>query len=370
MKSNTTFDRIKVPTLLVDEQKCRRNIRRMAEKARRSGVHFRPHFKTHQSAVIGEWFREEGVRSITVSSIGMARYFADAGWDDVTVAFPVNLREMEEILDLAGRIRLHLVANSTEVVKLLDKQMQHRVGIFVEIDTGYHRSGIPDRELSSVQQIMGECLGSRNLMFQGFLSHFGDTYEVTGSEAVKAIYLQGVHKLRDLREKVDTVGNCLISIGDTPSCSLVERFDEVDEIRPGNFVFYDVMQQSIGACTEDEIAVCLAAPVTDLYPERGEAVVYAGAVHLSKEKLLYKGEWIFGLVVELTADGWSAPLPGGTLTRISQEHGILKMPPEIMRTLERGSLIGILPVHSCLTANLMRQYTTLTGLSIAMNGGA
>jgi len=33
----------------------------------------------------------------------------------------------------------------------------------------------------------------------------------------------------------------LISYGDTPSCSIAENFDEVDEIRPGNFVFYDVM---------------------------------------------------------------------------------------------------------------------------------
>lgn len=91
------LDNIKHPTLLLDEQRCRANIRLMAEKARRNNVRFRPHFKSHQSAIIGEWFREEGVRAITVSSVGMASYFAEAGWDDITVAFPVNLREMDEI---------------------------------------------------------------------------------------------------------------------------------------------------------------------------------------------------------------------------------------------------------------------------------
>ncbi len=98
--------KINRPTLLVDEALCRRNIARMAEKARIAGVRFRPHFKTHQSAAIGEWFREAGVTAITVSSVSMARYFSGAGWSDITIAFPVNLREMEEINRLAGEIHL------------------------------------------------------------------------------------------------------------------------------------------------------------------------------------------------------------------------------------------------------------------------
>ena len=64
------------PTFVVDPVICRRNIARMADKARGAGLKFRPHFKTHQSAAIGAWFREEGVTAITVSSVSMARYFA------------------------------------------------------------------------------------------------------------------------------------------------------------------------------------------------------------------------------------------------------------------------------------------------------
>ena len=81
------------PTLLLDVVRARRNIARMADKARRNGVRFRPHFKTHQSAAIGAWFRAEGVACITVSSVTMARYFADQGWQDITIVFPVNVRE-------------------------------------------------------------------------------------------------------------------------------------------------------------------------------------------------------------------------------------------------------------------------------------
>ena len=48
------------PTIVLDELRVRSNIRRMAHRARQNQVRFRPHFKTHQSAAIGEWFRERG----------------------------------------------------------------------------------------------------------------------------------------------------------------------------------------------------------------------------------------------------------------------------------------------------------------------
>jgi D-serine deaminase-like pyridoxal phosphate-dependent protein len=69
------------PTLLLDEARCRANIARMAAHAKASNTRLRPHFKTHQSAKIGEWIRAEGVTSIACSSLRMAAYFADAGWD-------------------------------------------------------------------------------------------------------------------------------------------------------------------------------------------------------------------------------------------------------------------------------------------------
>ena len=80
------------PTLLLDETRCRANIRRMADKARAHGLDFRPHCKTHQSLAIGRWLREAGVEKITVSSVAMAAYFARE-WDDITIAFLLLLPE-------------------------------------------------------------------------------------------------------------------------------------------------------------------------------------------------------------------------------------------------------------------------------------
>ena len=68
----STMIQVTEPTMVLNEEVCKSNIARMAAKAKAANVVFRPHFKTHQSREIGEWFRASGVDKITVSSLNMA----------------------------------------------------------------------------------------------------------------------------------------------------------------------------------------------------------------------------------------------------------------------------------------------------------
>ena len=129
--------RIKEPTVMIDEEKCRRNIERIANKAKRNDLIFRPHFKTHQSAEIGNWFRDYGVNSITVSSIKMAKYFADNGWKDITIAFPVNVLEADDINELAGVIKLNVLIVDLEALNILQNKISNELGVFLKIDVGH-----------------------------------------------------------------------------------------------------------------------------------------------------------------------------------------------------------------------------------------
>ncbi|MFW6139310.1 MAG: alanine racemase, partial [Spirochaetota bacterium] len=154
----------------------------------------------------------------------------------------------------------------------------------------------------------------------------------------------------------------ILSIGDTPTCSVVDDFSGVDEVRPGNFVFYDLKQQSIGSCKTDEIAICMACPVVAKHPERNEIVLYGGAVHFSKDYLVTsEGEKCYGYLVEFDAQGWRMPKRCCYVKSLSQEHGILKACDYHFERLKIGDIVGILPVHACLTSNLMKSYTTLEG---------
>jgi len=344
------------PTLLISRKKLVNNIERMDEKARKSGVDFRPHFKTHQSAEVGKIFRQKGIEKITVSSVSMAEYFSEHGWKDITIAFPVNLRELANINSLAAKIHVNLLVDSAFSANELSQKLTANCGIFLEIDNGYNRTGILPAQVKEIDKIIEIISHSSNLTFRGFLTHAGNTYSAKGKEEIIEIMEDAKRKLNGLkqRHKASFPGT-ITSYGDTPSCSMADDFSGFDEIRPGNFVYYDVMQYHIGSCTLDEIAVAVACPVVSVYPERNELIIYGGAVHLSKEMIVAdNGFKLFGYVVNLNRQGWEEPIPGAYVSSLSQEHGIVKFQNLSEYNFKPGDLIGVLPVHSCLTAGLLK----------------
>ena len=235
----------------------------MVSKAARLRLDFRPHFKTHQSLEIGRWFKDVGVYKITVSSLDMAEYFAEE-WKDITVAFPVNIREIEKINDLARKINLNLLVESEEVIRYLSENLEHPVSVFIKIDAGYHRTGINPTDIRLLEKLIHLISESGWMKWKGFLTHAGHTYHARGKEKVLEIHQQSLDILEKLRQYfAGRYGKFYISYGDTPSCSLAENFDGIDEIRPGNFVFYDVMQWQIGSCQLENIAVAVACPTAD-----------------------------------------------------------------------------------------------------------
>jgi D-serine deaminase-like pyridoxal phosphate-dependent protein len=293
----------------------------------------------------------------------MADYFANDGWENITIAFPLNIREMETINQLAGRVKLNVLIVNKEVIPSLEKNLGHPVGLFIKIDTGYHRTGVDAADHKSIQEIVDLLEKNNLLQFSGFLTHTGQTYRSSSAQEILNLYQDTVDKLVKLKEKIHTRGERIIlSVGDTPSCSLVKRFDNIDEIRPGNFVFYDLMQYHLGSCTPGQIAVVLAVPVVAIYPERNEIAVYGGAVHLSKEYItLPSGKRSYGGIVQFNETGWKDLEKDCYVSGLSQEHGIIHAGRQLMNRTKIGDLIGIIPVHSCLTANLMKGYLTLEG---------
>ncbi|MDT8392967.1 MAG: alanine racemase [Bacteroidales bacterium] len=343
------------PTFIVNEAVCRANIMRMAGKARDSGVAFRPHFKTHQSEAIGHWFKDYGVNSITVSSVSMARQFASAGWDDITIAFPVNIREIEMIRALAKEIRLNLLVDSVEVIAPLASQIDSTVGIFIEIDAGYRRSGMNYADQEKISLCIASLNKYKHLRFKGFLTHSGNTYNAQDRERIKNIFTRDAGILKSLKDNFAASNpDIIISMGDTPSCSLVDDLSIVDEIRPGNFVYYDLMQYYLGSCAFEDIAVCVACPVSGIYTDRNEFLIYGGASQLSKEFLKKDKLNIYGQVVHFNDNGWSTPVNDTYVISLSQEHGIIKSEPDFISRIRHGDILGIVPVHSCLTAKLLK----------------
>lgn len=354
------------PTFVVDKQICLRNIASMAQKARHFNVQFRPHFKTHQSATIGEWFRQMGVYSVTVSSVSMAEYFADHGWDDITIAFPVNILETAYIDRLASRISLNVIVDNQDSAEILATRITHHLGVYIEIDTGYPRTGIISSQTGQIDNVLDKISRNPKLVFKGFLSHSGHTYHARSTNEIHSRHFDALLKMKSLkseyRHDFPYIG---ISLGDTPSCSICTNFEDVDEIRPGNFVFYDLKMQDLGVCSFEDIAVRLICPVVSRHLVRNEIVIYGGAVHLSRDFITnINGKKMYGRIV-IRKGGQKILLdPLNYVADLTQEHGIIKLEQSQFGNFRIGDLVEIIPVHSCLTANLARNYLTTDGENI------
>ena len=357
------LEQITSPTLLISEKITRANLKRMADKATRHGKKLVPHWKTAQSHEVGNWAKEYGIREVTASSIKLAEYLCGQGWDNIHIAFPFNPLEIPRLNRLAANqsISVQLV-NLITTQKLVDG-LTHPVGFFIEIDAGYGRTGVAISDFETIEAILRTAGQSANLQFKGFYLHPGHTY-YTPDKA--EIYDQSRRALHELKTKYQALyPNLVTRVGDTPGCAVTEDFGDVDEIGPGNFVFFDLMQAELGSCAKEDIAVCLAVPVVDINRERKEILIHGGGVHFAKDVLMdAAGNKNFGEVVMLDQGGWTITKDRSYLKSISQEHGIIKASDSLLSMVKVGDLLGILPVHSCMTADCMGEYLSIDGKKI------
>ncbi len=356
------------PTLIIRPEIAKRNIQRMVEKAKAAQVEFRPHFKTHQSLTIGHWFRQAGVNKITVSSVTMAEYFASGGWDDITIAIPVNIREIPRISRLAEQVQLNLVVDSYRMITILKfrETLTTPVKVWIEADCGDGRTGIPLKKKGDFVHLAQMIDSTPNMEFAGIITHAGHSYRKMDLKEAKQIYQEIVDKLQLVRAymvKFEGLKDKHIpfSFGDTPLCSHLDYFPGIDEIRPGNFVFYDFMQYSFGVCEIDDIAVALACPVISV-PNNHQFFVHGGAVHFSKDYVLtgldrkpVEDGRNYGWQVVPLEKGWRT-FKNNYLSGLSQEHGKVWSGSSDYSEKTEGEIAFFLPVHSCLTADLMMRY--------------
>ncbi len=347
------------PTLLISKPKTLRNIERMAARAKRHKLAFRPHFKTHQSRSVGEWFRSAGVDEISVTSLRMAKECVGFGWSDVIIAMPVNPRELAAIGALSETASISVFLTDPGTAEAMKDELRSPLPYFIELNAGYGRTGVPTTDLDVIVAII-KAAGHHPC--RGFYVHSGHTYDAASQEDIGQIHTELLSELSTFRTATATMfaglsGEELIepleyAIGDTPACSTQENFAGITSIGPGNFVYYDLVQTGLGACTTADIAVCLAAPVVQVFPEQGKAVVHAGWVQLGKDQL---ADGTYGRLVRLNADGsWGAPTPNAAVVKLSQEHGTLSLPSAELEQLKPGDLVGILPVHACALVHGMR----------------
>ena len=335
------LDSIETPAVLVDLDVVERNVAAMAERARRAGVRLRPHAKTHKTVEIGRLQLAAGAGGLSVAKVGEAEVFVAAGFQDLFVAYPVVGEDKgRRLLALSDRARLAVGVDSPDGARTLDAVFRaagRRLDVLLKIDVGFHRVGVlPDHAVQTAQSI-SDLPGLR---LRGVFTHAGHAYLAKSPDGVAdigrsegSILVETAQRIRDAGIEIEEV-----SVGSTPTARHAMSVPGVTECRPGNYVFHDASQVSLGVCAPEDCALTVLATVVSV-PAADRAVVDAGSKTLSSDPLRPSGPG-HGFVLGRRS----------RIARLSEEHGVIEvLPGEGFRVGER---VRILPNHACVVSNL------------------
>ena len=342
---------IPTPAVLIESSRLARNIARMQKAASDQGVVLRPHAKTHKSPVIARMQIAAGAVGICCAKLSEAEVFADAGITDIRLPYPLNPANADRVFVLADRVTLSFIVDDPAVALAwsdLAVRRGRRLNVLIKVDVGTHRCGI-DPDASGAVNTVDAIASLPGLRFLGLLSHAGHGYGATSEADAQSIASDEASILRRLAAAA--AARCEeISVGATPTARFSVLEDGVTEIRPGNYAYYDRTQVGLGAATWDDCALTVLARIVSR-PAADRVVVDSGSKTLTNDLARGFGPTAgYGTVLE----GLHSTTPDARLVveRLSEEHAVLRA-TDVGDTLPTGTLVRIVPNHSCVVSNMI-----------------
>ena len=339
---------LETPAVVVDLDRTEARIARMAAVMRERGVALRPHVKTHKSVEFARRQIAAGAVGLTVATIGEAEVFADAGFEDIFIAYPVIAvgPKAERLRRLAERSTLSIGADSAEGLESLAAAGRGASGalrVLIEIDSGGARTGVKPHEAGPLARRAVDL----GLDVAGAFTHEGHGYK--GIAARPAAGDDAVANLATAADSLRAEGiePSVLSAGSTPTAEL-SAHGVVTEERPGTYLFSDRLQATLLGEPPEDVALMVLARVVSRGARDG-FVIDAGAKILAQD------------VSPLTpGHGTIVGYPEGVVVRLNDHHGVVELPAGSVRPAI-GSVVWVVPNHVCPVVNLVDDFVVASG---------
>jgi D-serine deaminase-like pyridoxal phosphate-dependent protein len=337
------YRELSTPALTIDLDVLERNLAQMSSYCREHGLGLRPHTKTHKTPEVARMQVEGGALGLTVAKVGEAEVMANAGLDDILVAYPIyGAEKLRKLVSIARARRLLVSLDAEATAAELSRAASAQgatVGVLVEFDTGLRRCGLePGPACVELAKKVEEMPG---LKFRGLMTYSGNIWgtDEERREETTRVAEQVERALRAFVEARMPVE--IVSGGSTPSARLSHLIPGLTEIRPGTYVYNDLNTFYQGAC---RLADCAARVVTTVVSTAvpGRAMIDAGSKTLSSD-LLGSGP--------KTGHGYIPEAPDACLIKLNEEHGHLDITGSNHR-FHVGEVLTVIPNHVCTCVNM------------------
>jgi D-serine deaminase-like pyridoxal phosphate-dependent protein len=346
------YKELSTPALTINLDVLEANLDRMARYCKEHRLGLRPHTKTHKTPEVGRMQVGRGAVGLTVAKVGEAEVMADAGLDDILVAYPIWGAENLRRLAMLARTRNILLSLDNEATaQELSRAMAAQdatIGVLVEFDSGLGRCGLEPG--TACAQLAAKVAQLKNLRFGGLMTYYGSIWgneEERRAEAARVAGRVG-HVLKVFAEARISIE--IVSGGSTPAAGLTESIPGITEIRPGTYVYNDMNTFHQGVCgLEDCAARVVTTVVSTAVP--GRAIIDAGSKTLSSDLNSSGPKTGYGYIVEA---------PDANLFRLTEEHGSVDV-TKSGRELQIGEVVTVIPNHVCTCVNMHDEAFLLRG---------
>ena len=327
---------IETPALMLDLDAFERNLAKMAELVRPTGVRLRPHAKSHKCPEIAKRQLAAGAVGVCCQKVSEAAALVDGGIGDVYVSNEVvGARKLERLVELARRAKVSVCVDDAGNVAELDRKAKGvRIDVLVEVDVGTPRCGVPPGEPTLA--LARAVAASENLRFMGLHGYHGMAQHLRAVAERRAAIKTATDELRRTRELLEQQGlRCEIITGAGTGTFPFELGSGLyNEIQPGSYIFMDADYDRNAWEDQPHFEQSLYVLSTIMSTAgHGRAIVDAGL----KASSVDSGPPII-------------VAPGLQYVHASDEHGLVLVTGEAKPRL--GDKVRLIPGHCDPTVNL------------------
>lgn len=347
--NETNIFELDTPSLLLNLNTLEENIKRIVDFTNTHHVNYRPHVKTHKSVDIAKMLIEQGAVGITVATVGEAETMVAGGIQDILIAFPIASKaKLERVEGIMSDAHIILTVDDSEQVSLINDYFEAKnlqVDVWMKVNSGLDRCGVEPEEAVNVAKHVKKMPA---VSLQGIYTHAGHSYAATSQEKLEEIARAEAEAVLASTDVCEKAGIPIKhrSVGSTPTYQLSGAVDGITEVRPGNAVFFDMVQVGLGVATVTNCALSVLSSVASIKSNR--IVIDAGSKTLNLDKGAHGNESVVG-------HGYIKEHPELTIERLSEEHGVIPISGEVPN-IQITDKLTIIPNHACPVVNLFDHY--------------
>jgi D-serine deaminase-like pyridoxal phosphate-dependent protein len=237
--------RMLTPALLIDRDRVQHNITTTVRLLGGDANRWRPHVKTTKLGYVMRMLVDAGVRQLKCATSLELSVACQAGAHDVLVAYPLIGANAARVRQIAEHHQSVAISVLVESEAQIAQWQGSSVSIFVDVNPGMNRTGIPDNNTGTILRLSQSVISS-GLRFRGL--HYYDGHLSKYAFAERCVQAHpGYERLMHIVEEFAALGIDVPEVitAGTPAfpCSLsFSRFSKapfVHRISPGTVVYCD-----------------------------------------------------------------------------------------------------------------------------------